>query len=132
MVEKRVRFGDFIKQKRIADPRELSMKNVGDHLGIARSYMSMVESNIKKPFDNEKLAKLAKFLRMTEEETETMYDLASAEKNEVPHDIEETLKNDEVGGLARYALRQSKKGIFEEEDWKKFIRETEAKKKQQE
>ena len=132
MNNKRGRFGGYIKAKRLADPRGLSIKEVAEHLGIARSYMSMVEGNIKKPLDNEKLKKLAEFLHFTEEETEMMYDLASREKNEVPHDLEETFNNDEVGNLARYALRQSKKGIFEEEDWKRFIRETEAKKKQEE
>jgi len=131
MDEKRIRFGGYIRSKRLADPRELSMKDVADRLGIAKSYMSMVENGYKKPFDNEKLEILAAYLNLTEEDTATMYDLASREKNEVPHDIEETFNNDKVGGLARYALRQSKKGVFKEEDWKTFIRETEAKKKKQ-
>jgi len=107
------------------------MQDVADHLGVAKSYVSLIENNYKKPFDKEKLEKLAKFLKMTEEETTTMYDLASRETSEVPHDIEKTFLDDEVGGLARYALRQSKKGIFKEEDWKTFIRETEAKKKEE-
>ena len=128
---KRIRFGDFIRNKRLADPRELSMKDVADRLGIAKSYMSMVENGYKKPFDSEKLEILAKYLNFTEKETETMYDLASREKNEVPHDLVETFTDEGVGDLARYALRQSKKGVFKEEDWKTFIRETEAKKKKQ-
>ena len=131
MSEKRIRFGDYIKKKRLADPREISIKDAAEHLEIARSYMSMIEANLKKPFDHEKLEKLALFLRFTEEETATMYDLASREKNEVPHDLEETFNNEEVGELARYALRQSKKGVFKEEDWKRFIRETEERKKEE-
>jgi hypothetical protein len=35
---------------------------------------------------------------------------------------------EKVGDLARYALRQSKAGFIEEEDWKTFIRQMEAKK----
>jgi len=131
MDEKHIRFGEYIRRKRIADPRELTMKDVADRLGIKKSYMSLVENSFKKPFDNEKLEILAEYLELTEEETETLYDLASREKNEVPHDIEETFADDEIGGLARYALRQSKKGVFKEEDWKRFIRETEAKKKEE-
>ena len=132
MNEKRIRFGDYIRKKRLADPRELSMKDVAEHLGISQSYVSMVENRYKRPFDGETLEKLADFLNLTDEEKALMYDIASRETSEVPYDLEETLMYEEVGDLARYALRQSKKGIFKEEDWKAFIRETEAKKKQQE
>ena len=132
MNDKRMRFGDFIRKKRLADPRELSMNDVAEHLGVSQSYISMVENRYKRPFDGEMLEKLAKFLNFTEEEKALMYDLASRENGEVPYDLEETFMYEEVGDLARYALRQSKKGVFKEEDWKTFIRETEAKKKQQE
>jgi hypothetical protein len=37
---------------------------------------------------------------------------------------------EEIGDLARYALRQSKAGFIKEEDWKIFIRMMEAKKLQ--
>jgi transcriptional regulator with XRE-family HTH domain len=131
MNEKRMKFGDFIRKKRLADPRELSMKDVAEHLGVALSYISMVENRYKRPFDGERLQKLAEFLNLSEEDTATMYDLASHENGEIPYDIEETLMYEEVGALARYALRQSKKGVFKEEDWKTFIRETEAKKKEE-
>ena len=132
MNEKRIRFGDYIRKKRLADPRELSMKDVAEHLGISQSYVSMVENRYKRPFDGETLEKLADFLNLNYEEKALMYDIASRETSEVPYDLEETLMYEEVGDLARYALRQSKKGIFKEEDWKTFIRETEAKKKKQE
>ena len=132
MNEKRIRFGDYIRKKRLADPRELSMKDVAEHLGISQSYVSMVENRYKRPFDGETLEKLADFLNLNDEEKALMYDIASRETSEVPYDLEETLMYEEVGDLARYALRQSKKGIFKEEDWKTFIRETEAKKKKQE
>jgi len=131
MNDKRMRFGDFIRKKRLADPRELSMNDVAEHLGVSQAYISMVENRYKRPFDGGMLEKLAEFLNFTEEEKALMYDLASRENGEIPYDIEETFMYEEVGELARYALRQSKKGVFKEEDWKTFIRETEAKKKQQ-
>ena len=129
MNDKRIRFGDFIRKKRLADPRELTMKDVAEHLGISQSYVSMVENRYKRPFDGETLERLADFLNFTEEDRALMFDIASRENHEVPYDIEETLMYEEVGDMARYALRQSKKGVFQEEDWKTFIRETEAKKK---
>ena len=125
MKEKHMRFGAYIRKKRLADPRELSMKDVGDHLGFTQQYMSLIENSNKKPFDGEILEKLAAFLNLSEEETALMYDLAGKEKNDVPYDIQDTLMYENVGDLIRYAARQTKAGFIKEEDWKKFIREKE-------
>lgn len=131
MKDKHMRFGDYIRKKRLADPRSLSQQDIADHLGVSLQFVSMVENRYKRPFDGEKLEKLAEFLNMTEEETATMYDIASRENGEVPHDLEETLMYEDVGDLARYALRQSKKGFIKEEDWKTFIRQAEEKRRQE-
>ena len=131
MKEKYLRFGEYIRKKRIADPRELTMKNVGDHLGLTQQYVSLVEIGNKKPFDGEILEKLAVFLNLTEEETALMFDLASRETRDVPYDIADTLMNEEVGDLIRYAARQTKAGVIKEEDWKTFIRQKEEEKKRQ-
>ena len=126
-----MRFGDYIRKKRLADSRELTMQDVADHLGISLSYMSMVENKHKRPFDGETLELLAEFLRLTEEETALMYDLAGREHRGVPYDIEDTLMYEDVGDLIRYAARQSKAGFIQEEDWKTFIRQMEEKKQAQ-
>ena len=129
MKEKNMLFGEYIRRKRLADPRELTMSDVAKHLGISVSYVSAVENRNKRAFDGETLERLAEFLNLTEEETALMFDLAGRENHNVPYDIEDTLMYEEVGELARYALRQSKKGLIKEEDWKRLIREAEEKKK---
>jgi histidyl-tRNA synthetase len=63
--------------------------------------------------------------------TFTLRNIASRENREIPYDLEETLMYEDVGDLARYALRQSKKGFIKEEDWKTFIRQMEEKRKQE-
>ena len=128
MKDKHMRFGDYIRKKRLADSRELTQQDVADHLGISLSYMSAIENRRKPPFAGDKLEELARYLNFSEEETALMYDLASRESREVPYDIEDTLMYEEVGDLIRYATRQSKAGFIQEEDWKTFIREMEAKK----
>jgi hypothetical protein len=65
---------------------------------------------------------------MTEEEAAKMYDLASRENQHVPYDIEDTLMYDDVGDLARFALRQTKAGFIVEDDWKAMIRKAEERK----
>lgn len=128
MKEKYIRFGDFIRNKRLDDPRELTMLDVAKHLGISLSYMSEIEKCRRKPLNVRRLAKLASFLNFSDEDCARMYDLAGRDSGEVPHDIEETLMYDEVGDLARFALRQSKAGFITEDDWKTFIRQMEEKK----
>lgn len=131
MKEKNMFFGEYIRKKRLADPRELTMQDVADHLGISLSYMSAIENKHKPPFDGDKLESLAGFLNLTEDETALMFDLAGRENRAVPYDIQDTFMYDEVGDLARYALRQSKAGFIKEADWKTFIRQMEEKKKDQ-
>jgi transcriptional regulator with XRE-family HTH domain len=114
------------QKKRLADPRELSMKDIGDHLGFTQQYISLIENCNKRPFDGELLEKLAAFLNLTEEETALMFDLASRENHGVPYDIADTFMHEEVGDLIRYATRQTKAGFIKEEDWKTFIRQKEA------
>ena len=132
MNEKRMRFGDFIKRKRMSDPRELTLSDMSKELGISISFLSDIENRRRRPFDPEKMEIFARFLDLSEEETARMYDLASYENGEVPYDIEETLMYDRVGNYARFALRQTKAGNATEEDWKRFIREIEANRERRE
>jgi transcriptional regulator with XRE-family HTH domain len=129
MKEKYMRFGDFIRKRRLADPRKPSMQDVADNLGLSFSYISAVESCNKRPFDGEKLEQLAAYLDFSAEDTALMFDIASRENNGVPFDIEDIFLHEEVGELARQALRLSKAGLIKEEDWKTFIRQIEEKSK---
>ena len=103
---------------------------MAEELGISLSLYGDIENRRRRPFDAEKIEKFAQMLNLTEQEKIRMYDLSSHENNEVPADIEDIFLYEEVGTLARVALRESKAGHADEEDWKKFIREIEAKKAQ--
>lgn len=128
MRKENMRFGDFIKQKRLNDPRELTLKDVSERLGISLSFLSDVENNRRKSFDKDKIEKFAEEFSLSKEDRATMYDLAARDRREVPSDIENIMMYDEIGDMARFALRQSNAGLIDEEDWKKFIREMEKKK----
>ena len=67
MKEKNMYFGEYIRKKRLADPRELTMQDVADHLGISLSYMSAIENRRKAPFSGDKLEALAEFLQLTDD-----------------------------------------------------------------
>ena len=130
MQEKRIRFGDFIRKIRLDDPRELTLSDVAKQLGISVSFLSDIENRRRRPFSPEKIENFTKYFGLTDEEKARMYDLASIENREVPSDIEDIFMYEEIGDLARIALRQSRAGNATEEDWKRFIRDIENKKAQ--
>ncbi len=123
MREQFIRFGDFIKQKRLSDPRELTLKDMSERLGISLSFLSDIENNRRRPFDKDKIENFARVLNLSDEDKARMYDLAARDRREVPSDIEDIMIYSEIGDMARLALRQSKAGVIDEEDWKTFIRE---------
>ena len=129
MKEQNMHFGEYIKMKRRKDPRELTITHVAEYIGVSRGYLCDVENLRKAPFDGEKMELLAKCLNLTEEETALMYDLASRYNRNVPHDLMDTFLHEEVGELARVAMRLSKGVDKPEAQWKQLIRELEAQKK---
>ncbi|MBP2656481.1 MAG: Xre family transcriptional regulator [Firmicutes bacterium] len=127
MKEQNMRFGDFIKNKRLNDHREITLKDMSERLGISLSLLSDIENNRRKAFDGEKIEKFAAELCLSDEDKATLYDLAGLDRGEIPSDLEDIMMYGEIGKMARFALRQSNAGIIDEEDWKKFIRDMEKK-----
>ena len=123
MQKQPMKFGNFIRKKRLE--RDLVQADVAKALDISLSFISEMERCTRLPFEPVKLEKLAAFLKLTEEDKAEMYDLASREKNEVPADIVETFMYEDVGDMARFALREFQAGNLEEEDWKQLIRKAE-------
>lgn len=73
------------------------------------------------PYDEEKNAKLIRFLRLTEEDVATMYDLAARENSMISWALNDIMMYTEAGEMARFALLMTKKGVINENDWNRFI-----------
>ena len=129
MNDRFLRFGEFIKKKRLADSRELTQKDVADQLGISLTLLSDIEKGRRKPFDSDKIEVFCRFLNLSDEDRELMYDLAAKETREIPSDIDETLMYTGSGDIARRMLRLTNAGVIEEDDWREFIRQIEEKKR---
>ena len=132
MKDENMTFGQFIRRKRPQSGKELTLREMGEQLGISLTMYSEMEQGRKNPgefFDYEKVAQL---LELTDEEKALMYDLAARKKRTVPSDIEDVMMYSESGSLARMALRMTNAGIAKEEDWKEFIRQLERKKQEEE
>ena len=126
-MQKQMRFGDFIRQKRLE--REKLQADIAKALDISISFVSEMERRQRLPFEPVKLEKFAEYLNLTAEEKAQMYDVASREHNEVPADIADTFIYEDVGNMARFALREFQAGNLEEEDWKQLIRKAEENKR---
>ena len=122
MREKNMRYGQFLRSKRISDSRELTLKDIAEELGVSVSFVSDVEQGRRKPYDEVKTQKIIEFLKLSEEEVALMYDLAAKENSKIPRDLDDIMMYTEAGEMARYALRMTKKGVVDEDDWRQFIR----------
>ena len=131
MKDKNLSFGEYIKRKRLFDQRELTLQDIAYHLNVSASYISAVENRIKHPFSGEMMDRFAQFLNLSAEETALMYDIAGRETHEVPYDIEDTFFHEPFGDLIRHVIRLFQDGMIKYEDFQAFIRQMEAKNKQQ-
>jgi len=131
MRERYMRFGEFIRAKRLADSRELTQKDVADQLGISLTLLSDIEKGRRKPFDSAKIETFCAFLGLTDADRSRMYDLAARETGEVPSDIDDTFMYTDIGDMARLALRLSNAGVISEDDWRSFIQDSEKKRGKQ-
>ena len=130
MKEENMRFGQFIRAKRQADNRQLTLKDISEELGLSLSMLSDIEKGRRSPFNSEKIEKFSRFLNLSSQDKARLYDLAAIEKSEVPSDIEDVMMYTPSGSMARMALRMTNDGLADEEDWKDFIRKLEKKRRQ--
>lgn len=129
MKEQNMTFGQYIRKKRQDSPDDLTLREVSEKLGISLTMYSDIEKDRRMPSDNFDYETLAAVLGLDATEKALMYDLAARKKRTVPSDIEDIMMYSESGNLARLALRMTNEGTADEEDWKKFIRNLEKKRR---
>lgn len=122
MDQKNIRFGDFIRSKRLK--LEITLRDMCERLSYSPAYLSDVETNRRYPMDNDKIELLIKELKLSEEDQETLYDLAGKErKGGVSLDLPDYIMDSEVAPYVRMALRKAKQNDVTVDDWKRIIEE---------
>ncbi|MBR3409110.1 MAG: helix-turn-helix transcriptional regulator [Paludibacteraceae bacterium] len=115
-------FGKYIEGKRKA--QGMTLRGLAAELGIAPAFMSDIEKGHRYPPNKEKLYELARILHLSEADTNTMFDLAAAEKeNTVSPDLPEYIMN---GSNVRVALRLARDKGIPDAAWQKVIDMLEA------
>lgn len=110
-------FGEFIKEKRSAIG--MTLRGLAASLDIAPAFMSDIEKGHRYPPNKEKLYEMARILRLSEEDTNTMFDLAAKEReNAVSPDLPEYIMNNEN---VRVALRMARDKGASNAAWQKVI-----------
>lgn len=130
MKEENMTFAQFIRKKRLESPEDLTLKGVADKLGISLTMYSDIEKGRRVPSDTFDYETLADLFHLDARGKALLYDLAAKRKRTVPSDIEDVMMYTESGNLARLALRMTNEGTANEEDWKRFIRELENKRRE--
>lgn len=111
------KFGEFVKAKRLE--KEISLRKLAEELEIVPAYMSDIEKGRRYPPDKEKIYKIAEVLSLSQEETDTLFDLAAYSRaNGVSPDL-----SDYVMGVdnLRTALRKARDINAGEDDWQRII-----------
>ncbi|NLK44627.1 Helix-turn-helix domain-containing protein [Clostridium sp. USBA 49] len=117
------KFGDFIAEKR--KQKDISLRKMAELLDISPAYWSDIEKGRRNPPNINKMEEIAKILGLTPEETDYMIDIASEDRDEIPMDLPDYIKE---SGLARTALRKARKIESEgksditEKAWLEFIK----------
>lgn len=110
-------FGKFIEAKRKAIG--MTLRGLAAELDIAPAFMSDIEKGHRYPPKKEKLAQMAQVLRLSEDETNEMYDLAAGEKdNGIAPDLPDYIMSTQK---ARAALRMARDKGTGDAVWQKVI-----------
>ena len=118
MENHKITFGEFIIAKR--KDNDLTARELAIALNISPVYMCDIEKGRKFAVSDEFLNQLIKVLKLSDEETDMMYDLAAIARNTVSADLPQYIMENE---LVRTALRMAKKNQTPDEKWEKFIKE---------
>ena len=119
-------FGKFIERRRKA--LGITLRGLAAELEIAPAFMSDIEKGHRYPPNKEKLYEMAKILRLSEADTDMMFDLAAGERdNTVSPDLPEYIMSN---AKARVALRMARDCNASELTWQKVIEMLEQEEKE--
>ena len=116
-------FGAFLKEKRNA--RLITVRGMAELLDVTPGYYSDIESGRRCRIEIGFLDKIIAVLRLSDEDSKTLYDLAGKAEAAAPPDLTSYINNTPK---ARVALRVAKESATDE-DWEYFAKYLERKEK---
>ena len=118
------KFGEFVSERR--KEKKISLRRMAELLDLSPSYWSDIEKGRRNPPNINKLQEIANILGISHAELDGMIDMASEDRDEIPMDLPNYIKE---SNLARTALRKARKmdevegkSDITEKAWKDFIK----------
>lgn len=94
MTKKRRRFCEILVE--LIDNRKMTKVQFYTQLGITKPYFYDIITGKVNPPPSERQIKIAKILNLTKEDSILLFNAAAVERGEVPVDVAEQLKNDDI------------------------------------
>lgn len=111
-------FGVFLRHKR--EEKEITLRRMADMLSVSASFLSDVEKGHRNSLDMDKLVLLKQIFDLSDDEYQTMLNLAGKQRKTVAPDLPEyIMERDYVSA----ALRTARDLDIGETEWQRFEEE---------
>ena len=111
-------FGEFLQNKR--QDRGITLRRMAEMLSVSASFLSDVEKGRRNSLDIDKLVLIRQILTLSEEEYQTMLNLAGRQRKTVAPDLPEYIMDRDYVSAALRTARDLDAG---EEEWQRFVEE---------
>ena len=111
-------FGEFLQTKR--DQQIITLRQLADKLDFSARFLSDVEKGRRNSLDMDRLVMLRQILNLSDEEYETMLNLAGKQRKTVAPDLPEYIMERDYVSAALRTARDLDAG---EAEWQRFVEE---------
>ena len=116
-------FGEFLQRKR--EEKQITLRRMAELLGFSAPFLSDVEKDRRNPPELAKLEQIADILSLTDDEKQTMFNLAGKKRDSVAPDLPEYIMSRDYVAAALRTARDLDAG---EEEWLQFVKELKERK----
>lgn len=111
-------FGEFLQTER--EQQKITLRQLAEKLDLSAPFLSDVEKGRRNSLDMDRLVMLRQILNLSDEEYETMLNLAGKQRKTVAPDLPEyIMERDYVSA----ALRTARDLDADEAEWQRFVEE---------
>lgn len=111
-------FGEFLQTKR--EQQKITLRQLAEKLDLSAPFLSDVEKGRRNSLDMDRLVMLRQILNLSDEEYETMLNLAGKQRKTVAPDLPEYIMQRDYVSAALRTARDLDAG---EAEWQRFVEE---------
>lgn len=111
-------FGEFLQNKR--EDKGITLRRMAEMLGVSAPFLSDVEKGRRNSLDMDKLTLLKQILVLSDDEYQTMLNLAGKQRKTVAPDLPEYIMDRDYVSAALRTARDLNAG---EAEWQRFVEE---------